>query len=184
LAEWGWVLVSGNDRSDHDRQSEDDGGVGSAIAVAGAHGGAGATTLATLLGADPDLGVVPRHSRDWVAVRVQGRPLVLVTRNTVTAAASATAAINAIESADGRVAVLAIVNDGMPTPKSAAYRFEALAPRVSGVVRIPFIAALRVADDLDGVVRPRPARRALAELRVLALAAAKAAGQSGSQERK
>jgi hypothetical protein len=176
--------VSGNDRSYHDRQSDDDGEVGLAIAVAGAHGGAGATTLAALLGAGPDLGVVPRHSRDWVAVRVQGRPLVVVSRNTVTAAASATAAVNAIESMGGPVAVLAIVGDGMPAPKSAAYRFNALAPRVGGVVRVPFIASLRVVDDLDGVVLPRLARRALAEVRVLALGAAQAAGQSGSQEGK
>jgi hypothetical protein len=144
------------------------------IAVAGAHGGAGVTTLAALLGSDCDLGVVPRHGRDWLEVRAQGRPLVLVARNTVAAAGCAMAAISAVDEQGGRVAVLAVVSDGLPDPKAASYRFRVLSARVGGVVRFPFVASLRVAEDPAGARLPGSARRALAQ--ILALASEQAAG--------
>jgi hypothetical protein len=99
--------------------------------VAGAHGGAGTTTLAALMHPAWDLGVVQRPGRGRPAIRSGGRPIVLVTRNTA-AAARATAAVNAIGWQGERVAVLAIVSDGMPEPAAAWYRFELLAARRRG----------------------------------------------------
>ena len=50
--------------------------------VAGAHGGAGVTTLAALLQPAWDLGA-PRHTgREFPPLRSGGRPVVLVARNT------------------------------------------------------------------------------------------------------
>src|ERR1035438_3295559 len=66
------------------------------IVVIGAHGGAGVTTLAVLLRPAWDMGIVPRPARDRPPLRAWGRPVVLVSRNTVAAAARATAAVNAI----------------------------------------------------------------------------------------
>jgi hypothetical protein len=140
---------------------------GAVVAVAGAHGGAGVSTLAVLLGSAWDLGVVPRHGRDWLEVRAGGRPLVLVARNTVVAAECALVAINAVEQLGGRVAVLAVVSDGLPVPKAAAYRFRVLTARVGAVVRVPFAGSLRLTGDPGGVRLPHGMRRAVAEIRAL-----------------
>jgi len=139
------------------------------IAVAGAHGGAGTTTLAALLHPSWDLGVVQRPGRGRLAIRSGGRPIVLVTRNTAAAAARATAAVNAVGWHGECVAVLAIVSDGMPEPAAALYRFQLLAVRVGVVVRVPFIAALRAADDPAQADLPRRARRSIAGIRAEAL---------------
>jgi hypothetical protein len=117
------------------------------IAVVGAHGGAGTTTLAVLLQPAWDMGTVRRPARGRPALQARGRPIALVTRNTAAAATRATSAVNAITCQGERVAVLAIVSDGLPEPAAAAYRFELLAARVGAVVRVPFIASLRAADD-------------------------------------
>jgi hypothetical protein len=133
--------------------------------VIGAHGGAGVTTLAILLRPAWDMGTVTRPSRDRPPLRSEGRPVVLVSRNTVAAAGRATAAVNAITWHGERVAVLAVVGDGLPEPEAAAYRFRVLAFRVGAVVRVPFVASLRVADDPARVDLPRKARRAVADIR-------------------
>jgi hypothetical protein len=164
------VLMSARHQPEQALRPAGEANFAAGIAVAGAHGGAGVTTLAVLLGSDCDLGVVPRHGRNWLEIRAQGRPLVLVARNTVAAAGCATAAINAVAEQGGRVAVLAVVSDGLPDPKAASYRFRVLAARTGGLVRVPFVASLRVTDDpadvsLPGL--PRSVRRALAEIRSL-----------------
>lgn len=155
-----------------DRQAAEAVAVQADIAVAGAHGGAGATTLAILLGSERDLGVVPRHSRNWFEVCVQGRPLVLVARTTMAGAVSATSAIELIRDLGGAVAALALVKDGMPEPVAATHRFRALRPQVGGVVRVPFVPALRSPGDPVDVTLPRSALKALAELRALATSSA------------
>ena len=141
------------------------------IVVVGAHGGAGTTTLAILLQPSWDLGAVRRPARDRPSIwPTWGRPLVLVSRNTAVAAARAIAAVNAIACQGERVAVLAIVSDGLPEPTAAAYRFQVLAARVDAVVRVPFIASLRTADDPAQADLPRGARRSIADIRAKALA--------------
>jgi len=141
------------------------------IVVVGAHGGAGTTTLAILLQPAWDMGAVRRPAQGQSSIWLTwGRPLVLVSRNTAVAAARAIAAVNAIAWQGERVAVLAIVCDGLPEPAAAAYRFQVLAARVGAVVRVPFIASLRTADDPAQVDLPRKARRSIAEIRAKALA--------------
>ena len=147
-------------------------GAGPEIVVAGAHGGAGTTTLAILLQPAWDMGTVRRPARGCPPVRTGGRPLVLVARSTAAAAARATAAVNAITWHGQRIAVLAVVSDGLPEPAAAAYRFQILAARVGAVVRVPFIAALRAADDPAAANLPRRARRSIAGIRAEALARA------------
>jgi hypothetical protein len=100
-------------------------------------------------------------------LRAGGRPVVLVTRNTVAAAGRAAAAITAV-TATAHVAVLVVVGDGLPEPADAAYRFRVLEGRVGAVVRMPFIPAFRVAVSPAQVRLPRRARKALAEIRALA----------------
>ena len=139
------------------------------IVVVGAHGGAGATTLAILLRPSWDMGVVRRLARGHPSIwPTCGRPLVLVSRNTAVAAARAIAAVNAIAWQGERVAVLAIVSDGLPEPAAAAYRFQVLAARAGAVVRVPFIASLRTADDPAQVDLPRSVRRSIADIRAKA----------------
>ena len=141
------------------------------IVVAGAHGGAGTTTLAILLRPSWDLGAVRRPAAGCPAIRsTGGRPLALVSRNTVAAAARATAAVNAITWQGERIAVLVIVSDGFPEPLAAGYRFQVLTPRVGAIVRVPFIASLRTADDPAQADLPRKARRSIADIRAKAFA--------------
>jgi len=145
------------------------------IVVVGAHGGAGTTTLAILLQPSWDIGSVRRPSRGRPAIRpTWGRPLTLVSRNTAVAAAQAIAAINAITWQGERVAVLAIVSDGFPEPAAAAYRFQVLSARVGAVVRVPFVASLRISNDPAQVSLPRRVRRSIADIRAKALASADA----------
>jgi len=138
------------------------------IVVVGAHGGAGTTTLAILLQPAWDMGVVRPPGQGPPPFRADGH-LVLATRNTAIAAGRTIGAVNALSSQGARVAVLAVVSDGMPEPASASYRFQLLRPRVGVLVRVPFVAALRAADDPVSVDLPRKAGRALAEIRGVAL---------------
>jgi hypothetical protein len=137
------------------------------IVVVGAHGGAGVSTLAALLGPAWDMGVV-RGPRLGGALRPGGRPVVLAARNTVAAAGQAVAAATAITRQGTQVAVLVVVSDGLPEPAEARYRFRVLEGRVGAVVRMPFIPALRAAGSPLQVDLPRRAHRALAEIRMLA----------------
>lgn len=140
------------------------------LVVVGAHGGAGTTTLAILLRPAWDIGTVRRPAPGRPAIRpTWGRPLVLISRNTAVSAARAIGAANAIKWQGERVAVLAIVSDGLPEPAAAAYRFQLLAARVGAVVRIPFIASLRTADYPAQADLSRKARRAIADIRAKAL---------------
>jgi hypothetical protein len=163
-----WVyLASARSRPSSGNPAGADGGKGELV-VAGAHGGAGATTFAILLQPAWDIGVV-RPPRGWYpALSSGGRPLVLVSRNTVKAARQAIAAVNIIADSRERVAVLAVVGDGLPEPSEAAYRFRVLSARVGSIVRVPFIASLRATDDPEMVQLPRNARRALREIRATA----------------
>jgi hypothetical protein len=141
------------------------------IVVAGAHGGAGVSTLAALLPPAWDMGTPRAAHRGFPPLRTGGRPVVLVTRNTVPAAGRAVAAVSALTRAGGWIAVLAVVGDGLPEPAEAAYRFRLITPPVGGIVRVPFIPLLRLTDDPGGVPLPRRARAALAEIRALTRAA-------------
>lgn len=139
----------------------------------GAHGGAGTSTLAALLGGCWDMGALryrvdPRHP----AVVTYGRPLIVVCRNTVAAAERATAAVMEVAHPGGRVAALAIVADGAGhEPRDASARFRLLESRVGQVIRVPFVRALRFVDDPAAVPLPRRMEQVVEQLRALAVTA-------------
>jgi hypothetical protein len=136
------------------------------IVLAGAHGGAGTSTLAVLLAPAWDMGVIRASAGG--GLRPGGRPVVLAARNTVAAAGWAATAVTAVTAVGVPVAVLVVIGDGLPEPAESRYRFRVLEGRVGAVVRMPFIPAFRVAGSPAQVRLPRRARRALAEIRALA----------------
>ncbi|MEU6038642.1 hypothetical protein ABZ801_24850 [Actinomadura sp. NPDC047616] len=138
------------------------------VVVVGAHGGAGTSTLAALLPAAWDMDPIkPVPVPGRRSLCANGRPIVLAVRNTAAAAKNATAAIAALRAWDQQVAALAIVSDGGPETRDATARFALLAPRVGGVVRIPYVRALRLVDDPRQVALPGKAQQAVNELRGL-----------------
>ena len=138
------------------------------IVLVGAHGGAGVTTLTGLLRPAWDMGLVRQPGLSHGSLRPAGRPVVLVTRNSVTAAGRAVAAAGLLSGQGVQVAVLAVIGDGLPEPAEASYRFRVLEGRVGAVVRVPFVPAYRIVADPLAVALPRRARSALAEIRALA----------------
>ncbi|QKG20083.1 hypothetical protein [Actinomadura verrucosospora] len=150
--------------------------------MAGAHGGAGTSTLAALLPAAWDMGSIePLLELDRAPLRAKGRPIVLAVRNTATAATRATAAIGVLREWEERVSALAIVSDGGPESRDATARFALLEARVGGIVRVPHVRQLRLVEDPAGVVLPGKARQAVEQLRRLAGEAGGSAGAAGEQ---
>ena len=140
------------------------------VAVAGAHGGAGTSTLAGLLEPAWDLGAIDVPGRQAGRLLPRGVPIILAARCTVASAARAVAAVAALRGQGAAVAVLVVTGDGFPEPAEARYRFRVLEGRVNGLVRVPFIPVLRAAADPRQVRLPRGAERALTEIRFLAAA--------------
>ena len=141
---------------------------GPRLAVCGAHGGAGTTTLAALLDPAADLGAIRRCAAgpSLVAARMPG-PLLLACRPDTWSAELATAAVTVLAKAGHEVAVLVITGDGWPQTAVAAARYRMLSARVGAVVAVPFVPALRGCSDPAGVRLPRGARRALARIRLI-----------------
>lgn len=140
------------------------------VVVWGAHGGAGTSTLAALLGygwglTGWDLGSM---GPDPARLRCAGRPLVLVCGCTAWAAQRATLAVSVAASCGEQVAVLAVVADGWPRPRAVNARLRLLRPRVGAIVTVPFLPTLRLADDPRRVPLPPRTRRALARIRAAA----------------
>jgi len=136
------------------------------LLVAGAHGGSGSTTLAALLPPARDVGVL-RPDHVCMPASLGSGPVVLTSRNTALGAARAIAVAGAVVTWGARLVAVAVVSDGLPEPGDAAYRYRLLDFRVP-VIRVPFVPALRAADDPRAAVLPRRARRALARIRALA----------------
>ena len=134
------------------------------LVIWGAHGGAGATTLAAWLQPAWDMGAMRQPPRYPAAV-AKGRPLIVACRVTAWSARAATTAVAAVTRAGGHVAVLAIVSDGWPEPPTATARFRLLEPQADAVVRVPFVPGLRLVDDPAAVPIPRRAVRALDQIR-------------------
>ena len=139
------------------------------LVIWGAHGGAGATTLATWLQPARDAGAMsPGVDPALPDAATVGRVLVVACRCTAWSAAQADDAVTAVTEHGGEVAVLAVVSDGRPEPHLATVRFQLLDARVGAVVRVPFVAGLRLADDPATVPLPRPVLRALAQIQAAA----------------
>jgi hypothetical protein len=135
------------------------------LVIWGAHGGAGTTTLAVWLQPAWDMGAMrPEPDPPYPAAVAQGRALVAACRNTAWSARQATKALATVARQGGQVAVLVVVSDGWPEPATATRRFGLLESQVRAVVRVPFIAGLRLADDPATVPLPRRALRALARI--------------------
>ncbi|MGI5171479.1 hypothetical protein ACQEU3_44750 [Spirillospora sp. CA-253888] len=146
--------------------------IGRGLVIVGAHAGAGAGTLATLIGRDRDvpvwnMGAIDRLVEDSLPpVRARGRPVVVVARNTVMAAQHAIRAVTALDAAGGpRIAALVIVSDGAGRePRDATTRFALLQGRVGGLVRLPFINALRLVNSPDEVETSAKTREAIGQV--------------------
>lgn len=138
------------------------------MVVAGAHGGAGTSTLAALLPTAWDMGSIESLLElDCAPLDAKGRPIVLAARNTATAAKRATTAIGVLRDWDERVAALAIVSDGGPESRDATARFALLEARVGGIVRVPHVRQLRLVEDPAEAVLSGKARHAIDQLRRL-----------------
>ncbi|MDE3723155.1 hypothetical protein PWG71_17320 [Nocardiopsis sp. N85] len=132
--------------------------------VLGCHGGAGTTTLAALLGTPWDLGSYTPE-RDLIAVF--GRPLILVSRDGITATARLAEVLNVLERNGLRPAALVVVADGSgPEPPESSARLRLVGERVGSMIRFPFVPGLRYVDATDAarVALPRKASRALARI--------------------
>lgn len=157
------------------------------ILVAGAHGGAGASTLAALLYREirrsrpgnrvpvRDLASIPDGDPHRIAARtlLPGRaegPLILVARGNADGARRAVVAVTALGCLGIRPAALAVIGDGAgPLPKAAASRLDLLSDRAGPVVAVPFTAALRAGADADTARLPARLSRAVARLADLAV---------------
>jgi hypothetical protein len=139
------------------------------LVIWGAHGGAGTSTLAFWLQPAWDMGAMhPEPDPPYPAAVAGGRALVVACRSTAWSARQATKALTTVARQGGQVTVLVVVSDGWPEPPTAARRFALLESHVRAVVRIPFIPALRLADDPAEVPLPRRVRRALAQIQAAA----------------
>jgi hypothetical protein len=147
--------------------------------VAGAHGGAGTSTLAALLRAEvavawPDarLPVHDLHAfPDRDAAEITARtalpgpiagPFIVAARGNAEGARRAITAVAALGYLGVRPAVLAVISDGAgPLPRTAAQRLDLLGDRAGTIILVPFAAALRAAASPQEARLPRPVRRAV-----------------------
>jgi hypothetical protein len=137
--------------------------------VWGAHGGAGATTLAVLLTPARDMGTL-RSDADYryPPPNPAGDPVLVACRCTTWSALKAQATVTALTRAGGQVKVLAVVSDGWPEPPIATAWFRLLSAQVGAVIRVPFLPRLRLCNDPALIPLPRAARHAVAMIRSLA----------------
>lgn len=136
------------------------------LIIWGAHGGAGTSTLATLLRPARDMGAL-RTEADYryPAPKAADAPMLVACRCTTWSAIKASAAVGALTKAGGQVAVLAVVSDGWPEPPIASAWFRLLSAQVGAVIRVPFLPWLRLCNDPAHVRLTHTARRALTAIR-------------------
>jgi hypothetical protein len=140
------------------------------LGVLGAHGGAGTSTLALLLGAT-DLGC---RYHDQLPPAITSDPglnesaLLLTCRPTTLSANYATEAIRELAKLRIPVAVLVICGDGWPETPATTASYRLLSAQVGTVTRMPFIPAIRGFSHPESVRIGRRARNALNEVRLLA----------------
>ncbi|MEV0732254.1 hypothetical protein [Polymorphospora sp. NPDC050346] len=125
--------------------------------VAGCHGGAGTTTVASLLAPASDAGTL------WPTAT--SGPLVLVTRGTLYGARRATLALAHMREAGVVPAVLVVVAEGpLPQPQGVALRLRLLSSRVPAIVRLPYVTRWRYLDDPLSQRLPRRLRQPLQQI--------------------
>ncbi|MBV9023715.1 MAG: hypothetical protein JO362_07945 [Streptomycetaceae bacterium] len=137
-----------------------------AVAVAGCHGGSGATTVTRLLAPSA-------HEIRLDQMHVGAVPLVLVCRGTAYGTAQATTAVggahhNITHGFLARPPVLVVVADSpLSEPPTARARLKLLQDRVQVIVRLPFVPLWRDVDNPLNVTAPRNVVDALATLRTV-----------------
>jgi len=159
------------------------------IVIAGAHGGAGASTLAALLrlafggappGRRPQVGEMPPvpdadpariAAAGWLPVPPPGTALILTARGTAHGARRAVIAVTALELRGIRPVAVAVIADGAgPEPRQAAQRFDLIGGRAGPLIRVPFAAALRAGASPAGARLPGRLLAAVNSLAALAAA--------------
>lgn len=134
------------------------------VAVAGCHGGSGASTITRLLAPSA-------HEIRLDQLHVGAVPLVLVCRGHAYGTSMATAAVNGAHHnlTHGWLArppVLVVVADSpLPEPPTARARLKLLQDRVSAIVRLPFVPLWRDVDNPLSVTAPRNVVEAVAAMR-------------------
>src|SRR4051794_36599848 len=159
-------------------------GPGPVAVVVGATGGAGATTIARLLGARAE-----DHGRQ--VPPPDDRPLVIATRSTAAGLAAATRLLTeALRVGHVRPAVVVVADAPLPAPPQARARLRLLRDpqRTRAVVELPYVLGWRDVDDPTAVGTPvPPSVRAALERLASALApvtpAASPAAPSGAAVR-
>lgn len=150
------------------------------IVVWGAHGGAGTSTLATLLRAAGG-GLVVREllracpgtapAADAAAKRIPaglGGRMIVTARGNAAGALRAELAVSALARAGVRPAVLAVIADGAgPLPRLADGRLSLLSDRIGSLVIVPFAAVLRATGDPAACRLPAGLRQAVERLTAL-----------------
>jgi hypothetical protein len=126
------------------------------------HGGAGASTLATLL--DPaGTGAVIELPPGQ---RLQGRYPVIVARSTASCVEAAAAMLARWPPAMDRPALVVVADAPLPTPRVVRFQLESLSGLVSIVADMPYLYGLReLADPAQLMAIPRVAA-AVARLRL------------------
>ena len=131
------------------------------LAVLGAHGGAGASTVADLL----------RAQGATVSELVAGQRLpasavpVLVARSTARGLAAAAQALASWHPSVPRPWLVGVADVPSPPPMPVRFRMRALGAQARGSVEVPYLWPLRAADTAAEVAGTKSVSRAAARLR-------------------
>lgn len=131
--------------------------------VAGAHGGAGTSTVVALLdiALGPGAGAEPAALGALIAAR--RRALLLVARSHAYGLRAAADRLPAL--AHHRPVLVLVADAPAGDPAAVRYRVRALEGLVAGVVRVPYLPALRAVDQASDLADHPKIRRAAASLR-------------------
>jgi hypothetical protein len=160
------------------------------VVIAGAHGGAGVSTLAGLLRLQfagtpagrqirvletppiPDADPAQIARAGWLPVPPPGMPLIIAARGTAEGARRAVIAVTALERRGLRPAAVAVIADGAgPEPRLAAQRLDLIDGRAGPLIRIPFAVSLRAGASPSSARLSRRLRAAVTGLAALAVTA-------------
>ncbi|MGQ0624074.1 MAG: hypothetical protein ACT4PP_05375 [Sporichthyaceae bacterium] len=138
--------------------------------VIGAHGGAGAGTVADLLRlAGADARVVDAAKADDAPApydRVRATPVpVVVARSTAAGLVRAAKVLTGWDLRQGAPWLVVVADLPAPPPAVVRYRIQAVAGRCAGVVTVPYFWPLRAVASLDELADPGSLRPAAARLR-------------------
>ena len=131
------------------------------VELIGCHGGAGTSTLATLLPVAADLGTFDQRTFDTLQVE---RPLVLVARDTVPASLRITETVNVLDLLGQPIAGLVLMAEAPGrVPPHTRSRVRLLANTIPTVLRVPYVPQFRFLDLVSArrVNLPRKARAAM-----------------------